>query len=244
MNVVEADALTFAYGKAPLLKGVSLSLHAGEIVGLIGPPASGKSTLLKLLAGLLTPTSGTVAIAGKAMGGLSEAERFGLRRHIGMVFQNNALFDSLTVRENVAFPLRMRGDADISERVDGRLRDVGLAHAADRYPNEISGGMKKRVSVARATITRPPVCFYDEPTAGLDPVTAAKIYELIRGFAAADGAAALIISNELETLLPACQRVMMLFDGEVVFSGPPSELLVAQHAAVKQFAGGLDEGPL
>lgn len=249
--VAQMENVTFSYdtqatAESALLRQVSLSLAPGEIVGLIGPPASGKSSILKLLAGLVSANAGTVRVMGEEMGRLNESERFSLRRHIGMVFQNNALFDSMTVTDNVAFPLRMRGvgESEIADAVTARLADVGLQHAAMKFPNQISGGMKKRVSVARATITRPPLCFYDEPTAGLDPVTAAKIYALIRRFAEADGAAALIISNELDTLLPACQRVMMLYQGQVIFSGPPSELPRSSHRAVQQFVGGLDEGPL
>jgi phospholipid/cholesterol/gamma-HCH transport system ATP-binding protein len=130
------------------------------------------------------------------------------------------------------------------ERVAERLRDVGLDKAARQFPHELSGGMKKRASLARATITRPPICFYDEPTAGLDPVTAAKIYALIQRFAREDGAAALIISNELDTLLPVCDRVLMLHDGAMIFSGTTAELHAATHPAVRQFVSGANEGPL
>ena len=228
------------------LRDVSFALAPAQIVGLIGPPACGKTALLKLLCGLQTPQKGSVNVLGHDLHTMHESEHYAVRTQVGMVFQNNALFDSLTVEDNIAFPLRMQGlpNAEIKERVAARLNDVGLSHASTRYPNEISGGMKKRVSVGRATIAQPKLCLYDEPTAGLDPVTAAKIYALITRFAAEDGSTALIISNELDTLLPACERVMMLFDGEIVHDGSTKGLSEAAHPAVRQFVVGANEGPL
>lgn len=244
MPVLDARGLQFAFPRMPpLLRGLDVQLVAGEIVGLIGPPSSGKTVLLKLLAGLIDPLAGEVRIDGVSFADLGEAERYAVRRKVGMVFQNNALFDFLDIAGNVAFPLRQLGELT-EPRVSERLHDVGLTHAAAQFPHELSGGMKKRASLARATITRPPICFYDEPTAGLDPVTAARIYALIQRFARQDGAAALIISNELDTLLPVCDRVLMLHEGVMIFSGAPEALVQATHPAVRQFVSGASEGPL
>ena len=242
--ILEARSLHFSFPRAaPLFRGLDVQLSPGEIVGLIGPPSSGKTVLLKILAGLIDPSAGEVSIEGQSFTGLGEAARYKIRRKVGMVFQNNALFDFLDIAGNVAFPLRQLGEASAA-RVAERLRDVDLEHAARQFPHELSGGMKKRASMARATITRPPICFYDEPTAGLDPVTAARIYALIQRFAREDGAAALIISNELDTLLPVCDRVIMLHQGMLIFSGTPAELAVATQPAVRQFVSGANEGPL
>lgn len=248
---LELRGVRFGFSGRPLFDALDFRLQAGEIIGLIGPPESGKSVLLKLISGLLDPQQGDVFVQGTKLGPLSEAQRYAERRHIGMVFQNNALFDSLTVYDNVAFPLRALGRfgqapdaATIDARVRARLDEVGLSHALQSYPHELSGGMKKRAGIARATITQPRFCFYDEPTAGLDPVTSAKIYALIRGFTERDGAGALVISNELDTLLPVCNRVVMLFDGKIVYSGAPDGLPQAAHPAVRQFATGASEGPL
>ncbi len=246
-----AENVSFGFSGRPLFRRLDLQLLPGEIVGLIGPPESGKSVLLKLLAGLLDPSAGRVTIDGEAFAASSEAARYPLRRKIGMVFQNNALFDYLTIYDNVAFPLRSLvrtgeplAEPAIDARVRERLTAVGLAQALQQFPHELSGGMKKRAGIARATVTNPRYCFYDEPTAGLDPVTSAKIYALIRRFAEEDGAGALVISNEIDTLLQACHRVLMLYEGDIVYSGPPAGLSSAAHPAVRQFSSGANEGPL
>jgi phospholipid/cholesterol/gamma-HCH transport system ATP-binding protein len=246
-----ARSLHFGFGPAPLFSGLDIEVRPGEIVGLIGPPESGKSVLLKLLAGLLEASSGTVTLDGEAFTGKAEEARYPLRKHIGMVFQNTALFDFLNIFDNVAFPLRALVQAgatmhedEIGARVKDRLASVGLSHTLASFPHELSGGMKKRAGIARATVTNPRYCFYDEPTAGLDPVTSAKIYALIRGFAEEDRAGALIISNEIDTLFAACHRVVMLYEGEIVYSGTPADLARAQHPAVVQFVRGANEGPL
>jgi phospholipid/cholesterol/gamma-HCH transport system ATP-binding protein len=244
MTGLVAEDISFSFGRQELFRHLSMRLDPGEILGLIGPPESGKSVLLKLLAGLLDPDSGRISIDGQAFTGLPEAARYPLRKNIGMVFQNNALFDFLTIYENVAFPLRALAADAIDERVRERLAAVGLSHALQQFPHELSGGMKKRAGIARATVTGPRYCFYDEPTAGLDPVTSAKIYALIQRFARDDGAGAIVISNEIDTLLQACHRVIMLYEGEIVFSGPPAALSTADHAAVRQFATGSNVGPL
>ncbi len=241
-SIVDAQGISFSYDTTLLFAGLDLQVARGEIVGLIGPPQSGKTTLLKVLAGLLDPLAGDLRIDGERFAP-REAERYAVRRKIGMVFQNNALFDFLSVEDNVAFALRQHGEIP-GDRPRTLLNEVGLGDALGRFPSELSGGMKKRASLARATITRPPICFYDEPTAGLDPVTSAKIYALIQRFAKRDGAAALVISNELDTLLPACDRLLMLYQGAIIYSGSPRDVAEATHPAVRQFTSGSNEGPL
>ena len=167
----------------PVLQGVDLDLPKGTVWGLMGPAASGKSVLLKVVCGLLKSEQGRVEVDGHDITEANERDLMDTRRKFGMLFQNNALFDFMTVGENVAFPLVRAGGVDpeeITERVEARLKSVGLSGSENKMPNELSGGMRKRVGIARATIASPPIVIYDEPSAGLDPVTTSKIYDLLR----------------------------------------------------------------
>src|SRR5262245_29425251 len=188
------------------------------MVGLIGPPSSGKSALLKTVAGLIRPARGEVFAFDRDLAGADEAELRRLRKRFGMVFQNNALFDSLTIFDNVAFPLRRAdepvGEEEIAARVTARLADVGLAGTAELFPHALSGGMQKRAGIARATIHAPKLRLYDDPTAGLDPVTAARILALIADLHRRDpDGVTVVVSNEMDSLLAAVPRVVMLHRG-------------------------------
>lgn len=212
-------------GGAKVLDGVDLVIEEGSVLGLIGPPSCGKSALLKLLAGLVRPTGGGARALGVELSTVSASERRALQRNVGMLFQNNALFDSRTVLENVAFPLRRLpsppSEDEIQARCRARLAEVGLSHALDRFPHQLSGGMQKRCGIARATIASPRLRLFDEPTAGLDPVTSARILALILELGAQDpSAVTIIVSNEMDTLLKSVRRVLMLDAGKVVWDGP------------------------
>lgn len=197
---------------ATVLGPLDLSFGTGSFIGLIGPPASGKSVLLKVIASLIAPARGKVEMVGR----------------IGMVFQNNALFDSRTLFENVAFPLRRSAsppaEDELSARVLARIKDVGLSGSEQKLPHELSGGMQKRAGIARATVADPEIRLYDEPTAGLDPVTSARILGLIAGLHHKLGGVSVVISNEMDTLLKTVPRVVMLHHGAIVFDGPRADV--------------------
>lgn len=235
------------FGDRPLLRGVDLDIPGGTTLGVIGPAASGKSVLLKLICGLLPADRGTITVAGHEVTASGEDELAGLRRRIGMLFQHSALFDFLSVRENVAFPLERRGDlddAEIERRVRERLRQVGLAGSEDRATSELSGGMKKRVAIARATVAEPEIVLYDEPTSGLDPVTTSKIYDLMRREREATGATVIAVSSDIRALVGFADSIAMLLDGRVHYHGPAEAMSDAPDAAVRQFVRGELEGPL
>lgn len=233
--------------KAPVLRGVHLEVPEGCMYALIGPGASGKSVLLKIIAGLVAPDGGRVGVDGEDVTGMNELALAELRKRIGMLFQNYALFDFMTVGENIAFPLRRLFDLSESEvamRVAERLERVALAGFEPRPVRGLSGGQKKRVGVARATVARPKILLYDEPTAGLDPVTSQKIYNLIREEQQAQGTTAVVISSDVQGVLTIADRVGMLHAGDLVFDGTVEEARSSQHPAVRQFVHGLTEGPL
>lgn len=231
----------------PLLRGIDLAVPAGTTLGIIGPAASGKSVLLKLACGLVPADRGRIEVAGCEVTSADDDALAALRRRIGMLFQHAALFDFMTVAENVAFPLQRRGDLpaeEIDRRVRERLRQVGLAGSEDTLPSELSGGMKKRVGIARATVADPEIVLYDEPTSGLDPVTTSKIYELMRRDRAATGCTVVAVSSDVNALLPFADHVAMVLDGRIHHLGPASEIRDAPDPVVRQFVRGELEGPL
>ena len=182
-SVISLQGLELAFGEKKVLQGVDLEVKKGETMAVIGPSGTGKSTILKVLIGLLAPTGGKVFIEGQDVSGLAEEEWNEIRKHIGMVFQYSALFDFLDVGENVAFGLRQHfrlPEEEVRQKVDDLLQDVGMLDARAMYPVELSGGMKKRVSLARALAFGPRIVLYDEPTAGLDPIRMMNISRLIR----------------------------------------------------------------
>jgi phospholipid/cholesterol/gamma-HCH transport system ATP-binding protein len=242
--VVEEVSKAFA---APVLREVSLRVPEGCITALIGPGASGKSLLLKLITGLVRPDQGRVTVDADEVTSLGEIALGRVRRRIGMLFQNNALFDHMTVSDNIAFPLRRlfsHPASEVRERVAERLERVALPGFEPRMPSGLSGGQRKRVGIARATITRAPIVLYDEPTAGLDPVTSQKIYNLIRDEQRADGSTVVVISSDVHGVLSIADRVAMLHRGALVFDGTVEEARAAHSPALRQFLNGLEDGPL
>ena len=237
-------------GGGPLnrvLDAVSLEVPPACLYGLIGPGAAGKSVLLKMIVGLMKPDDGVIGVDGVDVTAASEIDLQKMRLKFGMLFQNNALFDTLTVGENIAFPLRrltQLPEAEVQARVLERLACVALSGFEDRLTGGLSGGQKKRVGVARATITRAPIVLYDEPAAGLDPVTSQKIFELLRAEQRASGATVIMVSSDLDRLLTVTDRVGMMYRGQLIFDGTTEEAKTSQEPRVRQFVHGLTEGPL
>ena len=244
MIAVEGLTKTFA---SPVLRNVTLTVPQGCLYGLVGPGASGKSVLLKTIVGLIRPDSGRVRVDGDDLTALNEIEMQKARARFGFLFQNYALFDYLTVAENVAFPLRRIGgftEEAILERVSERLRAVSLAGFEERVPGGLSGGQKKRVGVARATVSRAPYLLYDEPAAGLDPVTSQKIFDLLAREQRESNATVIMVSSDIDRLLTVTDRVGMMYRGELIFDGTTAEARASKHPVVKQFIHGEVEGPL
>lgn len=230
-----------------ILRDVSLRVPKGCLYGLIGPGASGKSVLLKMMTGLMKPQRGTVRVGDDVVTESSELRLQEIRKRIGMLFQNNALFDHMTVFDNIAFPLRRLyapAESEVAERVAERLACVSLAGFEQRMPSGLSGGQKKRIGVARATVTRAPIVLYDEPAAGLDPVTSQKIFDLLRSEQRAVGATVVMVSSDLDRLLTVTDRVGMMYRGELIFDGTTDQARSCDEPRVRQFVHGLTEGPL
>jgi len=234
------------YGRRHVLAGVSLDLAPGARLGLIGPAASGKTVLCKLVCGLEQPDRGSVEVLGEGLAGKREAELGAVRRRIGMLFQSPALFDFLSVADNVAFPLEQRGGPReaIAARVAERLRAVGLAGSEAKLTAELSGGMRKRVGIARATVADPELVIYDEPTAGLDPVTTSKIYDLLAADQARTGATVLAVSSDVAALAQFVDEIAFLYRGHILYRGPARTIADAPDPVVRQFVRGELEGPL
>ncbi|MEZ4366989.1 MAG: ATP-binding cassette domain-containing protein [Kofleriaceae bacterium] len=239
--VVALRGVRKAFGPRDVLTGIDLEVRRGGRLGIIGPAAAGKTVLLKLLCGLERPDAGTVEVLGEAVGDRSELALAPLRARIGMLFQNYALFDFLTVAGNVGFPLRQAGGTDeatLEARVSARLRAVGLAGSEHKLPSEISGGMKKRVGIARATVAAPELLLYDEPTAGLDPVTTSKMYDLIAADQAATGCTVIAVSSDVVALAAFAEEVVFLDGGQLRYRGPAATVADAPDARVRAFVRG------
>jgi phospholipid/cholesterol/gamma-HCH transport system ATP-binding protein len=230
-----------------VLQGIDLSVPEGCLYGLIGPGAAGKSIVLKVVASLVRPEGGSVTVGNRDVLAMTATELSEYRKGIGMVFQNNALFDFMTVSENVAFPLRRLldlSDSEVQRRVDERLERVGLGGFGSRLPSGLSGGQKKRVGVARATVTAAPIVLYDEPVAGLDPVSSQRLFELLRTEQRQANSTVIMVSSDIDRLLTVTDRVGMLHEGRMIFEGTTDEARVSDNAVMHQFLRGEVDGPL
>jgi len=245
---VRLDRVSMGFGGYPVLRGVSLPVHRGETLLVIGESGCGKTVLLKLIVGLLKPLAGRVLFEERDLAERSPAELVALRRRFGFLFQGAALFDSLTVYENVAYPLRALhslADADVEQRVRARLAEVGLPeNAAAKMPAELSGGMRKRVGLARALALDPEVMLYDEPTTGLDPVMTELINELILQTRKRRPVTSIVVTHEMKTVRRVADRVVMLYplarldpgEPQVVYDGPAAGLEASSDERVRRFA--------
>ena len=208
-SVISLQGVELAFGEKKVLQGVDLEVKKGETMAVIGPSGTGKSTILKVLIGLLEPTGGKVCIEGQDVSHLTEEEWNEIRKHIGMVFQYSALFDFLDVGENVAFGLRQHfrlPEEKVRQIVDGLLQDVGMEDAKQLYPVELSGGMKKRVSLARALAIEPRIVLYDEPTAGLDPIRMMNISRLIRETQRKHKVTSILVTHDMDSVYVLCHQ--------------------------------------
>lgn len=244
--MIEFTDIAVDFGEGEVVRGVTLSIPKNSLWGLVGPGGGGKSVLLKTACGLVTPTRGEVRIGGQSLASSTRDELKKLRSRIGMLFQHNALFDFMTVGQNVMFPLTQRGVSldEAAERAQRRLEMVDLPKVFDKFPGQLSGGMRKRVGVARATIAGPEVVLYDEPTAGLDPVTSSKIFTLLRREQQEGNRTVITISNDIDNLLRYVDKVAMLHQGKLLYAGDPKAVFDAPDPAVRQFFRGETEGPL
>jgi phospholipid/cholesterol/gamma-HCH transport system ATP-binding protein len=239
--VIRVQKLYKSFGDQPVLRGIDLEVATGEILVVIGRSGGGKSVLLKHLIGLLRPDSGAVLVDGTDITRLRGSALDAIRRRYGVVFQGGALFDSMSVADNVAFPLREKtrlSAADIRARVDEKLEQVGLAGMGGKNPAEISGGMRKRVAIARALVTEPEVVFFDEPTTGLDPILVNTIHHLIEELHAKFRFTAVVVSHEIPEIFQIADRVAMLHDGLIVEAGAPDAIQSSANAVVRQFIQG------
>ena len=239
--MIRVEGLEKSFGAQRVLRGVTLEVPAGEIMVVIGRSGGGKSVLLKHLIGLLRPDAGRVLVDGTDIVGLSGAALDAIRARYGVVFQGGALFDSMSVFDNVAFPLREKTRLparEVRARVEERLAQVGLAGVGHKNPAEISGGMRKRVAIARALVTEPGVVFLDEPTTGLDPILVNTIHQLIRDLHRKARFTAVMVSHEIPEIFAIADRVAMLHDGVIVASGTPEAIQASDHAVVRRFIRG------
>ena len=230
--------LHVAYGEREILHGVTFDVPVGETVVILGGSGSGKSTLLRTLVGLEAPTSGEIIIRGKNLSQLSSAEWRELRQHIGISFQSGALFGSMTVGENVALPLNEHTDLDpatIEIMVRLKLNEVGLDGYENYMPAQLSGGMKKRAAVARAMAMDPEILFFDEPSAGLDPIIAAGIDQLLLKLKEAFGITIIVVTHELASAFLIADRMVLLDKGRIVANGTPADLRASTQPRVRQF---------
>lgn len=231
----------------PVLRGCSLKVERAQLMGVIGPPASGKSVLLRCIAGLVEADAGSIEVAGQQLVGGSAETKRAVQSRIGMLFQNVALFDFMSVGENVAFPLRRLstlGESEIKSRVAKELEAVGLAGFEERAPSGLSGGQKRRVGIARAAVTGPRVLLYDEPAAGLDPVTTSRTFALLQEQRRRLGAALVVVSSDIDRLLPVTSTVAMMHKGRVLFQGSEADLRAVTNPVIQQFLDGRTDGPL
>jgi phospholipid/cholesterol/gamma-HCH transport system ATP-binding protein len=237
--VLVVSDLVKTYGGKLVLDHVSLHVDRGETLVVVGGSGAGKSTLIRQIVGIERPDSGRVFLAGIDMVALGEAALLKARRHLAVVFQNNALLDSLSVFDNVAFPLREElsvAEPEVRRRVMAQLTALSLADAKDKLPGELSGGMAKRVGVARALVVEPEVLIYDEPTTGLDPLTARKVDHLIEEMRDRFLVTSVVITHDLATAYEIADRVMLLEHGRFVGEGPTEEFFAADLPAIRTFA--------
>ncbi len=246
-NLVEIKDLSFAYGDREILNTVDLSFKAGSITAIMGASGMGKTTLLKLIGGLLSPQAGTITIGGTRLDTTNKKTLYELRRNMGMLFQFGALFTDLTVFENVAFPLREHtnlSESMIHDLVLLKLDAVGLRGASGLYPSEVSGGMSRRIALARAVALDPTLIMYDEPFAGLDPISMGVTSQLIKKLNDALGSTSLIVTHDVQETFDIADYVYIISSGKVAAEGTPQELTKSKDPFVIQFLKGQPDGPV
>lgn len=246
-HIVEIEDLYYARGDRAIFKGLNLNIRRGEVTAIMGPSGTGKTTLLRLITGQLLPDRGRIRVDGKWLSELNRSGLYELRREIGMLFQNGALLTDLDVFENVAFPLREHFELPerlIRHIVLTKLHAVGLRGAVDMQPTELSGGMARRVALARAMATDPQILIYDEPFVGLDPISMGVIVRLVRRMNDALDISSIVVSHDVEEISSVADSSYLISEGKVAASGSPDELNNAQSELVRQFMHGMADGPV
>jgi phospholipid/cholesterol/gamma-HCH transport system ATP-binding protein len=246
------DAIEFidvhkSFGRNHVLRGLNMGLPDNKISMIIGPSGTGKSVCIKHIVGLLYPDEGDVLVQGVSIPSLADADLFEIRKKFGVLFQDGALFGSLTLWDNVAFPLRQhteKGDEEIAEIVNRRMSEVGLGGEGAKMPNELSGGMRKRAGFARALVLDPEIVLFDEPDSGLDPVRTALLCELIKEIHAENGGCYVVITHDIMSARRVAEHISVLWKGRIVESGPAEELFASENPFVRQFLAGESAGPL
>lgn len=246
-DAVEFIDVKKSFGRNTVLNGLNFGIPEGQISMIIGPSGTGKSVCIKHMVGLLYPDEGDVLVHGESVPNMADDDLFEMRKKFGVLFQDGALFGSMNVFDNVAFPLRQhtdKGEDEIAEICNRRLREVGLAGAVDKMPNELSGGMRKRAGFARALVLDPQIVLFDEPDSGLDPVRTALLCELIQEVHAENGGAYVVITHDIMSARRVADYLAVLWKGRIVESGPASELFNSPNQFVRQFLSGEARGPL
>ena len=241
--VIEVSHVSLAFD-VPILEDVSFTAHDGETIAVVGESGTGKSTILKLILRLLVPDRGTVCIDGQDITGLSFEEALKVRQKMGMVFQGAALFDSMTVYENVAYPLREHTDMsedEITDRVREKLQfvDLDADRVMEQMPSELSGGMRKRVGIARGMANNPEIMLYDEPTSGLDPLTTGTITRLIRKLQKELGVTSIVVSHDIRSVNMMASNIALLNDRHIAFFGSPEDMAASEDRYIREFLGAL-----
>ncbi|WP_308446493.1 ABC transporter ATP-binding protein [Chitinimonas sp. BJYL2] len=245
--LVVVDNVTFSYDRRTILKGISLDIPKGKVVAIMGGSGCGKTTLLRLIGGQVKPSKGEVRVGGKVVHDLDSDGLYHLRRKMGMLFQFGALFTDMSVFDNVAFQMREHTDLPesmIRDLVLMKLHAVGLRGAAKLMPSELSGGMARRVALARAIALDPMLVMYDEPFAGLDPISLGIVGKLIRELNDALGATSILVTHDVIESLQIVDYIYFVSDGRIVAQGTPEEIRASEEPFVRQFVGGLPDGPV
>ncbi len=246
-SAIEFIGVHKAFGRNKVLNGLDLEIPEGQISMILGPSGTGKSVCIKHMVGLLYPDQGDVLVQGESVPGMVDDRLFEVRKKFGVLFQDGALFGSMNLYDNVAFPLRQHTDkseGDIAEIVNRRLKEVGLASDGDKMPNELSGGMRKRAGFARALVLDPDIVLFDEPDSGLDPVRTALLCELIREIHEENGGSYVVITHDILSARRVAEHISLLWKGRIVDAGPATELFASDNPFVKQFLSGEAAGPL
>ena len=246
-DAVEFVEVHKSFGRNHVLRGLNMGLPEGKISIILGPSGTGKSVCIKHMVGLLYPDEGDVIVHGHSIPSLRDAELFELRKKFGVLFQDGALFGSLNLYDNVAFPLRQhteKSDEEIAEIVNRRMKEVGLGGEGQKMPNELSGGMRKRSGFARALVLDPEIVLFDEPDSGLDPVRTALLCELIKEVHAENGGCYCVITHDIMSARRVAEHLCVLWKGRIVESGPAEDLFASENPFVRQFLSGEAAGPL